>query len=82
MKSNRPEDTYDIALDVSGLLCPYPLIEAKKALNLLSQGKILKVISTDPASIIDFKVFTAVSAHHLLHQKTLSGRYYFWIKKG
>lgn len=82
MKSNRPEDTYDITLDVSGLLCPYPLIETKKALNLLSQGKILKVISTDPASIIDFKVFTAVSAHHLLHQETLSERYYFWIKKG
>ena len=80
MKANL-QPHCDQELDVSGLFCPYPLLEAKKALNLLSTGKVLKIISTDPAAIIDFKVFTATSSNELLHQEKLSKKYYFWIKK-
>lgn len=74
---------FDLQIDVSGLFCPYPLLEAKKALNQLEKGNILKVIATDPASVIDFKAFSSTSPHRLLdYQKTSTGKFCFWIVKG
>jgi tRNA 2-thiouridine synthesizing protein A len=74
---------FDLEIDASGLLCPQPLLRAKKALNSLAKGKILKIIATDPSSIIDFKAFAAISSHHLLKYEELPLRKYcFWLEKG
>lgn len=73
---------FDLEIDVSGLFCPYPLLEAKKALNKLAKGEVLKVIATDPASVIDFKAFATTSTHRLLHyEQTDEGVYCFWLEK-
>ena len=53
-------------LDVKGLKCPMPLLKAKKALNELVPGALLKVIATDPGSERDFQTFSAQSGHLLL----------------
>lgn len=74
--------SFDFEIDVSGLFCPYPLLEAKKALNTLAKGNILKVIATDPASVIDFKAFATISMHRLLHYEQMDGVYCFWLEKG
>lgn len=73
---------FDLHIDVSGLLCPYPLLEAKKALNQLATGQVLKITATDPASVIDFKAYTATSPHDLLHYTETTGQYCFWLRKG
>ena len=44
-------------VDASGLKCPLPVLKARKALEGLAQGDKLRVISTDPASPLDFKHF-------------------------
>lgn len=67
-------------LDTTGLLCPYPLAKAKKALKSLIAGDKLKVISTDPASQIDFKVFAEVSDDVILeydHHDVSKNQYIF-----
>ena len=38
---------FDQELDASGLNCPLPILRAKKALNGMQRGEVLKVISTD-----------------------------------
>jgi tRNA 2-thiouridine synthesizing protein A len=68
-------------LDTSGLLCPYPLVKTRVALRKLKAGDILRVISTDPASQIDFKVFTETSAHELLESTQENGKFVFLIRK-
>ena len=74
---------FDHQINVSGLFCPYPLQETKKSLTKLSKGDVLKVIATDPASVIDFKAFASTSAHRLLdYQEVEKGKYCFWIEKG
>lgn len=40
-------------LDVLGRVCPYPLVLTKKALEKLSSGQILKILSDAPASAED-----------------------------
>jgi tRNA 2-thiouridine synthesizing protein A len=74
---------FDLQIDASGLLCPQPLLLAKKALNQLKKGQILKVLTTDPAAVIDFKAFAAVSGHALVHYEARAeGGHGFWLERG
>lgn len=72
---------FDDELDTSGLLCPVPLLKTKQRLKALEVGKILRVISTDPSSPLDFKVFTETSGHTLLANYQANNLYYFLIQK-
>lgn len=49
LSSTSPTET----LDVLGRVCPYPLVLAKKAIEKLSSGAILKVLCDAPASAED-----------------------------
>ena len=42
-------------VDARGLHCPLPILKAKKALDEMITGEVLKVISTDPGSVRDSK---------------------------
>jgi tRNA 2-thiouridine synthesizing protein A len=70
-----------VLLDVSGLNCPMPLLKAKKALNGLAAGALLKVIATDPASMRDFEVFSRQSGNALLESKQEDGRFEYLLRK-
>jgi TusA-related sulfurtransferase len=45
----------DKEIDTSGLNCPLPILKAKKALNDMVSGQVLKVIATDPGASRDFE---------------------------
>ena len=77
----KPVTEFDYELDTSGMLCPYPLLQTKKVLTNLIKGRILRVISTDPSSVIDFKAFTSVSGHVLLKVQENKEKYIFYIQK-
>ena len=53
-------------VDASGLKCPLPVLKARKALQSLTDGDKLRVISTDPASPLDFKHFCNSKGHSLI----------------
>ncbi len=42
-------------LDVRGAKCPVPIVKARKALNDLAAGDVLKVLATDKGSVLDFQ---------------------------
>jgi len=74
-------DTQPVLLDASGLNCPMPLLKAKKALNELAAGRLLRVISTDPGSVRDFEVFSKQSGNTLLESKQSDGRFEYLLRK-
>lgn len=45
----------DVKLDVQGLLCPLPVLKAKKALRQMASGEKIEVITTDPGAVADFQ---------------------------
>ncbi|RPI25355.1 MAG: hypothetical protein EHM70_20180 [Chloroflexota bacterium] len=45
----------DQTLDVTGLMCPMPLVKARQAIIQMEVGKILKVLATDRGSVKDFQ---------------------------
>lgn len=68
-------------LDVKGLQCPMPLLKAKKALNDLAPGELLRVVATDPGSVKDFQAFSRQSGHELLDSKNSDGVYSYLLRK-
>jgi tRNA 2-thiouridine synthesizing protein A len=58
--------TWDNELDASGLLCPLPVLKARKRLQAMQPGQVLRMLATDPAAIIDVPHFCAESGHELL----------------
>lgn len=74
-------DEIATTLDVKGLQCPMPLLKAKKALNDLAPGELLRVVATDPGSVKDFKVFSRQSGHELIESEDNDGVYSYLLRK-
>ena len=60
-------DTEEIAeLDLRGLICPLPVLRARKALMAMEPGQLLRISCTDPAAASDFPAFCRAAAHELI----------------
>ncbi len=70
----------DETLDVRGLMCPLPVLKARKALKRLDPGGTLEVLATDPAAVIDFKHFCETTPFELLGWHEDAGVYAFRIR--
>ncbi|WP_085316008.1 sulfurtransferase TusA family protein [Derxia lacustris] len=55
-------------VDARGLMCPLPILRAKKALTDLQSGEVLKVIATDASSVRDFQAFAKQTGNALIAQ--------------
>ena len=72
---------FDTELDARGLNCPLPILHAKKALNDLAAGKVLKVMATDPGAVKDFKAFAHQTGNELLSSDETGGEDVFLLRK-
>ncbi|WP_074048600.1 sulfurtransferase TusA family protein [Paenibacillus ihumii] len=68
-------------VDTTGLMCPMPIVKAKKALDELKSGEIMEVISTDKGSLSDFQAWVKQTNHELLKHSEKDGVYTFLVKK-
>ena len=50
-------------LDVSGHLCPIPVLRLRKQLEKVSKGTLIKLITTDPLTLIDIPNFCREATH-------------------
>jgi TusA-related sulfurtransferase len=71
----------DKEIDTSGLNCPLPILKAKKALNDMVSGQVLKVIATDPGSSRDFEAFAKQTGHELVLQEKTEAHFVFGLKR-
>ena len=76
-----PENHSENELDLSGLLCPLPVLKARKRLESLQSGHVLKVIATDPMSAIDMPHFCNEQGHALLEQSRDGAALIFRIRR-
>jgi tRNA 2-thiouridine synthesizing protein A len=72
---------FDQELDVRGLNCPLPLLRTKKTLSRMEPGQVLKVLATDPAAEIDFRVFSEVTGNKILSLKKAEKHLVFYLRK-
>jgi tRNA 2-thiouridine synthesizing protein A len=56
----------DATLDATGLLCPLPVLKARRALKPLAAGAVLEVLATDPGAVKDFEHFCSTTGCEML----------------
>jgi tRNA 2-thiouridine synthesizing protein A len=69
-------------LDALGLLCPLPVLKARKRLQSLQKGDALTVLADDPAAVIDVPHFCAEAGHVLMSSDLDGAIQTYVIRKG
>ncbi|WP_420863449.1 sulfurtransferase TusA family protein [Algirhabdus cladophorae] len=73
--------THADTLDATGLLCPLPVLKARKRLLALKTGQTLLMQADDPAAIVDVPHFCNESGYDLVSQSDEAGVLTFVIRK-
>jgi tRNA 2-thiouridine synthesizing protein A len=69
-------------LDATGLLCPLPVLKARRALREVPAGGVLEVLATDPGAVKDFEHFCQTTGCELLEaSESPDGVLRFRLKK-
>jgi tRNA 2-thiouridine synthesizing protein A len=72
----------DTTLDATGLLCPLPVLKARRALKAVPAGGILEVLATDPGATRDFEHFCRTTGCEMLARgERPDGVLWFLLKK-
>ena len=72
---------FDKELDARGLNCPLPILRAKKSLNEMTTGQVLRILATDPGSVKDFQAFAKQTGNELLSSAENNKEFEFYIKR-
>jgi tRNA 2-thiouridine synthesizing protein A len=56
-------------IDAIGLLCPLPVLKARKALNAAASGDEVHILANDPVAVIDIPHFCHQSGHHFIESR-------------
>jgi tRNA 2-thiouridine synthesizing protein A len=72
----------ELEVDTRGLHCPLPLLRLKKALSTVESGVVVRVVATDPASVLDFGVYVEQVGHEMVERGEAEGEFFFIIRKG
>jgi len=81
VNSGEPDFEPDQELDVTGLNCPLPVLRAKIVLAGMGPGERLRVLATDPYSVMDFKAFCEKTGHVLVAQHEHDGTFIFHLQR-
>ena len=73
--------THDKELDARGLNCPLPILRARKSLNELASGQVLRIVATDPGSVKDFEAFSKQTGNELLSRSADGNDFVFYLRK-
>ena len=69
-------------IDATGLLCPLPVLKARKRLLALPAGARLLIRTDDPAAVVDMPHFCAEAGHALLSCTEEGGVTLWEIRRG
>jgi tRNA 2-thiouridine synthesizing protein A len=77
MEDIKPDQT----LDARGLSCPMPVLKTKKAIESLTSGQVLEILSTDPGTRNDLPSWANRTGNTFLGEKEDQGFIRFYVKK-
>ncbi len=72
---------FDVELDVRQLVCPLPILRAKKSLSGMNSDAVLKVVATDKEAPADFVVFCRQTGNQLLSSEVNGEEFIFYIRR-
>lgn len=69
-------------LDAVGLLCPLPVLKARKRIRDLPSGSLLRIRVDDPAAAVDIPHFCAEAGHALVSTEDDGPVQTYVVRKG
>ncbi|PTQ75978.1 sulfurtransferase TusA family protein [Celeribacter persicus] len=73
---------WDEELDAIGLICPLPVLKARKRLLTMAPGQVLRLLASDPAAVIDVPHYCNEAGHSYLGMKDLGAHQTYLIRRG
>jgi TusA-related sulfurtransferase len=81
-KGKGAQHKANVLLDIRGVVCPGPIVEAKKLLNGMKSGEVLKLVSNCPGINTDIEGWASATGMTLLDTVEIaSGEFEFFIRK-
>ena len=81
-KGKGTELKANVILDIRGVLCPGPIVEAKKLLNGMNSGEILKLVSNCPGIRSDIVGWAGMTGVTIINTtEVAAGEYEFFLMK-
>jgi tRNA 2-thiouridine synthesizing protein A len=68
-------------LDAKGLLCPLPVLKARRAMRDVPVGGVLRVLATDAGAPGDFRHFCETTGAELVSSTETDGVYVIELRK-
>lgn len=82
-KGRKTAPVPHVTLDVTGMVCPWPVIEARRFFQAMAQGQIMKLISTCSSTRDEIRTWCDSTGNTLLETiETGRGPWTFFIRKG
>ena len=80
----KPGDVlnFDVDLDCIGLLCPLPVLRARKRLLAMMAGQVLRLRATDAMAAVDLPHFCGGAGHVFLGASVADGTAAYFIRRG
>lgn len=69
-------------IDARGLLCPLPVLKARRALLAMPEGALIRLLADDPAALLDVPHFCAEAGHAYLGDTALEDGRAYLIRRG
>lgn len=73
---------HDVEVDARGLICPLPVLRARKVLLGMAPGAVLRLLADDPVAVIDVPHFCAQAGHEVMGQDAEGGAQVYLIRRG
>lgn len=73
---------HDVDLDCEGLLCPLPVLKARKRLLSMAPGAVLRIRATDGMAAVDLPHFCAGAGHDYLGAEAAGAATAHFIRRG
>ena len=73
---------WNYEIDALGLLCPLPVLKARKRLKTMGIGQVLRLLADDPAAVIDVPHFCSEGGHTLVASESSGVEQVYFIRKG
>ena len=74
--------TADREVDARGLICPLPVLRARKVLEAMRPGEVLRLLADDAMAAIDLPHFCSEAGHEHLGTTVEDGTQVHLIRRG
>ncbi|TCP42841.1 sulfurtransferase TusA family protein [Rhodovulum marinum] len=71
-----------LEIDARGLRCPLPVLKARKALEQLADGGLLRLWADDPVAVVDIPHFCKEAGHEFIAMEDCEEGQLYLIRRG